>query len=95
MEPQVGGLNCENASADQHSQVLDRPSRAPFATQSATYFDLADEPSYEVIDILFDNRPVCVHGLSPRVTSANGLRWARRAVQGWASNATQTVLDQV
>jgi hypothetical protein len=37
---QVGGLNSQNASTDQHQQARDRLSRALFATQSATQFDL-------------------------------------------------------
>ncbi len=95
LQLQVDRLTCSNTSTRWHSQAPDEPTRAPFATQSATHFDLADEPSYEVVDIQFDDRAVCVHGLSPRFTSANRLRSARRAVQGWASNATQAVLDRV
>ena len=42
--PQVGSLSSENASTDQRSHVPDRPSRALFATQSATHFDLPRGP---------------------------------------------------
>jgi hypothetical protein len=40
---QVERLTSENTSTDQHPQALDRLSRAPFATQSATHFDLVSE----------------------------------------------------
>jgi hypothetical protein len=40
LQPQVGRLTCGNTSIDQHSQALDGLSRAPFATQSDTHFDL-------------------------------------------------------
>jgi hypothetical protein len=93
-QPQVEQLTCENKSTHWHSQAPDKPTRAPFATQSATHFDLADEPSDEVVDIRFDDPAIRVHGLSPQFTSANRLRSARGAVQGCASNATQTVLDR-
>jgi hypothetical protein len=92
--PQVEQLTCENTSTHWHSQAPDKPRRAPFATQSATHFDLADEPSDEVVDIRFDDPAIRVHGLSPRFTSANRLPSARGAVQGCASSATQTVLDR-
>ena len=46
-QPQVEPLTCENTSTHRHSQATDKPRPAPFATQSATHFDLADEPSYE------------------------------------------------
>jgi hypothetical protein len=95
LQPQVDRLTCVNTSTRWHSQAPGGPTQAPFATQSATHFDLADEPSYEVVDIRFDGRAVYVQGLSQRFTSANRLRSARRAVQGWASNATETVLDRV
>ena len=36
----VGPLTWQNASAGQHPQAPDGLSRAPFATQSATHFDL-------------------------------------------------------
>src|ERR1039457_2509514 len=49
--PQVDRLTCANTSTRWHSRAPDEPTRASFATQSATHFDLADEPSYEVIDI--------------------------------------------
>jgi hypothetical protein len=94
-QPQVDQLTCENTSTRWHSQAPDKPTRAPFATQSATHFDLGEEPSYEVVDIRFDDRIVYVHGLSPRFTSASRLRSARRAVQGWAGNAPLAVLDRV
>jgi hypothetical protein len=92
MQPQVDRLTCASTSTRWHSQAPDEPTRAPFATQSATHFDLAGEPSYEVVDIQFDDRAVCLHGLSLRLTSANRLRSARRVVQSWAWNVTQTVL---
>ena len=95
LPPQVERLTSENTSTHWHSRAPDKPRRAPFATQSATHFDLAAEPSYEVTNIQFDDRTVCVHGLSPRFTSANRLWSARRGVQGWAGNATRTVLDRV
>jgi hypothetical protein len=95
LQPQVDRLTCANTSTHRRSQAPDEPTRAPFATQSATHFDLADEPSYEVVDIQFDDRAVRVPGLSPRSTSANRLRSARRAVQGWANNATQRVMAGV
>ena len=66
LQPQVDSLTCQNASTAQHSRALDQPTQAPFATQSATHFDLAAEPSYEVADIKFEDRAVSVHGLSPR-----------------------------
>ncbi len=94
MQPRVEQLTCENTSTHWHSQAPDKPRRAPFATQSATHFDLADEPSDEVVDIRFDDPAIRVHGLSPRFAAANRLRSARGAVQGYASNATQTVLDR-
>ena len=93
-QSQVDQLTCENTSPHWHSQAPDKPRRAPFATQSATHFDLADEPSDEVVDIRFDDSAIRVHGLSLRFTSANRLRSARGAVQACASNATQTVLDR-
>ena len=95
LQPQVDWLTSVNTSTRWHSRAPDEPSRTPFATQSATHFDLGDEPSYEVVNIQFDDSAACVHGLSPRFTSANRLRSARRAVQGWTSNATQTVLARV
>jgi hypothetical protein len=95
LQPQVEQLTCENTSTHWHSQAPDKPRRAPFATQSATHFDLAAKPSYEVANIKFDDRTVCVHDLSPRFTSANRLWSVRRAVQGWEGNATRTVLDRV
>ncbi len=70
-QPQAGRLTSANTSTHWHSQAPDKPTRAPFATQSDTHFDLAEEPPYEVVDIKFDDRAVCVHGLSPRLTSAN------------------------
>jgi hypothetical protein len=39
--PQAGRLTSKNASTDQRPQALGRLSRARFATQSATQFDLA------------------------------------------------------
>jgi hypothetical protein len=92
-QPQVGQLTCADTSTRWHSRAPDEPTRAPFATQSATHFDLADEPD-EVVDIRFDDPAIRVHGRSPRFTSTNRLRSARGAVQGCTSNATQTVLDQ-
>ena len=83
---QVEQLTCRNTSTRWHSQAPDEPTRALFATQSATHFDLAGEPSHEAIDIRSDDLAVCVQALSPRLTSANRLRLARCAVQGWASN---------
>ena len=80
LPPQVDRLACVNTSTRRHSQAPGEPTRAPFATQSATHFDLAAKPSYEVANIQFDDRTVCVHGLSPRFTSANRLWSARRAV---------------
>ena len=41
LPPQVDRLTCENAGTDWHSQAPDEPTRAPFATQSATHFDLS------------------------------------------------------
>ena len=41
LQPQVDRLTCENTSTHWHSQAPDEPTRAPFATQSATHFDLA------------------------------------------------------
>jgi hypothetical protein len=38
--PQAGRMTSQNTSTDQRPQAPDRPSRAPFATQSATHFDL-------------------------------------------------------
>ena len=35
------GQSCGNTSTNQHSQAPDEPIRAPFATQSATHFDLS------------------------------------------------------
>ena len=43
LQPQVDRLNCENPSTHWHSQAPDEPTRAPFATQSATHFDLVSE----------------------------------------------------
>ena len=86
-QSQVDRLTCVDTSTRWHSQAPEEPTQAPFATQSATHFDLGDEPPYEVVNIQFDDRTVCVHGLSPRSTSANRLRSARCAVQGWAINA--------
>ena len=80
LQPQVDGLTCANTSTRWHSQAPDEHTRAPFATQSATHFDLADEPSYEAADIQFDDPG----GMRPRSQSAvyvaNRLRSARRAV---------------
>jgi hypothetical protein len=65
--------------------------QAPFATQSATHFDLADEPSYEVINISSSagryTFTVSVRGLRPQVV------YDRHAVvrRAGANNATQTV----
>jgi hypothetical protein len=95
LPPQVERLNCVNTSTHWHSQAPDKPTRAPFSTQSATHFDLGDEPSYQVVNIQFDDRTVCAHGLSLRFTSASRLRSVCRAVRAWASHATQTVLDRV
>ena len=41
LQSQVDRLTCENTSTHRHSQAPDKPRRAPFATQSATHFDLA------------------------------------------------------
>jgi hypothetical protein len=41
LQPQVEQLTCENTSTHWHSQAPDKPRRAPFATQSATHFDLS------------------------------------------------------
>jgi hypothetical protein len=41
LQPQVDSLTCANTSTRWHSQAPDEPTRAPFATQSATHFDLA------------------------------------------------------
>src|SRR5260370_28472801 len=38
--PLVQGVTRQNTSTGQHPHATDRPSRAPFATQSATQFDL-------------------------------------------------------
>jgi hypothetical protein len=38
--PQVEGVTRQNTSTDQHPQAPDRPTRASFAPQSATHFDL-------------------------------------------------------
>jgi hypothetical protein len=43
LQPQVDHLTCENTSTHRHSQAPDKPTRAPFATQSATHFDLVSE----------------------------------------------------
>ena len=43
LQPQVEQLTCENTSTHWHSQAPDEPTRAPFATQSATHFDLGSE----------------------------------------------------
>jgi hypothetical protein len=40
LQHQVDLLTCENTSTHWHSQAPDEPTRAPFATQSATHFDL-------------------------------------------------------
>jgi hypothetical protein len=40
LQPQVDRLTCANTSTRWHSQAPDEPTRAPFATQSATHFDL-------------------------------------------------------
>jgi hypothetical protein len=49
--------------------------------------DLADEPSDVVADIRFDDPAIRVHGLSPRFTSANRLRSARRAAGAAAAHS--------
>ena len=52
LQPQVDRLTCENTSTHWHSQAPDKPTRAPFATQSATHFDLAPSirlPSKQVL----------------------------------------------
>jgi hypothetical protein len=95
LQPQVDPLTCANTSTRWHSQAPDELTRAPFATQSATHFDLAGEPSCEVIDIQFDDQGGVHSRSQSAVTPANCLRSARRDVQGWASNATQTLLEGV
>jgi hypothetical protein len=45
LQSQVDRLTCESTSTDWHSQARDEPTRAPFATQSATHFDLAPSNS--------------------------------------------------
>jgi hypothetical protein len=82
LQPQVDRLTCANTSTRWHSQALDEPTRAPFATQSATHFDLCREPSCEVVDIWFYDQAVRVHGLSPRLTFASRLGSARCAGLG-------------
>jgi hypothetical protein len=42
--PHVDGVTCENTSTDQRLRASDGPPRAPFATQSATHFDLGKRP---------------------------------------------------
>jgi uncharacterized protein len=42
---QVGELTCQYTSTDRQSRTLDEPTRAPFATQSATQIDLATPPA--------------------------------------------------
>jgi hypothetical protein len=42
-QPQVGQLTCQYTSTGRQSQALDEPARAPFATQSATHFDLSEQ----------------------------------------------------
>jgi hypothetical protein len=39
LSSQLGGLTCVNTSTDRHLHAPDRPSRALFATQSATHID--------------------------------------------------------
>jgi hypothetical protein len=51
LQSQVDRLTWANTSTRWRSQAPDEPKRAPFATQSAIHFDLAGEPSYEVVDI--------------------------------------------
>ena len=43
LQPKVDRLTCVNTSTHWHSQAPDKPTRAPFATQSATHFDLVSE----------------------------------------------------
>jgi hypothetical protein len=46
LQSEVNRLTCGNTSTHWHSQAPDEPTRAPFATQSATHFDLvSDEPA--------------------------------------------------
>jgi hypothetical protein len=49
MRSQVEQLTCGNTSTNQHSQAREEPTRAPFATQSATHFDLP-EGTYRTAD---------------------------------------------
>jgi plasmid stability protein len=44
LSPQVERLTSENTSTDQRLQASDGPSRAQFATRSATQFDLGKQP---------------------------------------------------
>ena len=43
LQSQVEQLTCENTSTHWHSQAPGKPTRAPFATQSATHFDLVSD----------------------------------------------------
>ena len=84
-----------NASTGWHSQAPEEPTRAPFATQYATHFDLEDEPSSEVADIRFDDLAICVHRLSPQNSSANRLTVGTPCCAELGGNTTETVLDRV
>jgi hypothetical protein len=83
LQSQVERLSCANTSTGWHSQAPDEPTRAPFATQSATHFDLADEPSYgwSILTPMTGRYAftVSVRGLRPQTV------YGRHAVlQGWA-----------
>jgi hypothetical protein len=77
--PQVGRLASQNTSTDQRPQAPDRPSRAPFATQSATQFDLASA-----------RRSLSEHAhAAPRITgSAVGMLRSAIRCSGLPSRAT-------
>ena len=65
---QVGQLTCQYASTGRQSQAPDEPSRAPFATQSATRIDLV-APSAPRCSVIDD--PLCrQYGTSHRASPA-------------------------
>jgi hypothetical protein len=94
-QPQVEQLTCENTSTHWHSQAPDKPTRAPFATQSATHLDLADEPSDEVVNFGSMTQlyafTVSVHGLRPQTVYGRRAapRRAARRRRFW-TGCTQT-----
>ena len=94
LPPQVDRLTCANTSTHWHSQAPDEPTRAPFATQSATHLILQMNYPDKVVDIQFDDRVAMRSRSQPAVTSANRLRSAPGAVQGWLIDATHPVLGR-